>query len=292
MNVARAARQLAEVTREFPGVAYLSLAGGDTEEFYIPHSGGPGDFSTAMKQKYRDRFGGEPPRDPQWADGASGSRYHSVQLQALREYFQEVRDAVKTGNPNLPFWYYIADFMRYQGNALAIQGNVYELSQISDGIYHTDGQQSFTGRQMKLAPQDLLATTFPKKETGIEFDACDLRTDGLPDSESHCGGFAMDRELFYQVTSEFFRRGGSIVHFAMNPNVVELRDEIARLHSEWTRNPAASSQIYNRATKGRHKFQIAPGCFSDGDFPGFWRNHGGSFNEWINVELENNYPSF
>lgn len=220
---------LAEVMQQFSDdVDYISLAYGDTEEFYNPIIRWAGvtpqltGYSTVDREAWTTYSASRgipgtpvqvsPDATDAWATGdywntMTGRIWYDFITKGLSDVHAAFRDAVHNGGGR------VCGFYADAGGTQSAWYMTYRLNKIfegSDVVYSSEGGTKYDLAK-KLFSADVNLGTFPNAEPAIEFDPEDLNTDtdglgyGKPTSSANLLSFG----------TSFFRRGGKIIHFAL-----------------------------------------------------------------------------
>lgn len=233
-KLARTLRHMAQVLAPYADdLVYVSMAYGDTEEYFSPGivrydpwgwteiTGYSAANRAAWREYCRTRGLGEvepPVPDPNqmpgstgqlWANTALGQHWYQFMTLGLREFWTNFQDAIREGSGNrIKVAGFYADVAGAQ-SAWYLTYNLKYIFEGSDIIYSTDGG-NVPELFKKLMATDFNRGTFPQAQAAIEFDPHDLSH-----NNSDAPGTPLNPATLRDYGGSFFRRGGSILHFAM-----------------------------------------------------------------------------
>jgi hypothetical protein len=245
----RTLRHLASVLAPHAAdVVYLSMAYGDTEEYFSPGivrqnpwgwtelTGYSAANRTAWSDYCRTHGLGEvPPPVPDpgrmpwisgqvWTGSPVGRHWYLFMSQGLLEFWANFREAVREGaGGTLNVAGYYADLAGEQ-SAWYMSYDLLGIFEGCDVIYTTEG-----GSQpeliRKLMATDFNRGTFPRAQAAIEFDPNDLSFDN-----GQTADMPLNPASLRDYGGSFFRRGGSLIHLAMSFSDHQIRDLAPALH--------------------------------------------------------------
>lgn len=229
----RAIRHMSQVLAPYASdVVYISMAYGDTEEYFSPgitktnpwrwtEVTGYSEANRAAWTEFTQARGlgtvAPPVPDPSqmpwstrtlWNQTREGRAWYQFMTKGLKEFHVNFRDAVKAGSNGK---IRVAGFYADAGGEQSAWYMSYNLKAIFEGcdiLYSSEGESVSLDR--KLMATDVNAGTFSGALSAIEFDPHDLSVQG-----GHEPGQPLNSDILINYGGSFFRRGGSMLHLAM-----------------------------------------------------------------------------
>jgi hypothetical protein len=155
---------------------------------------------------------------PQPTDGNYNSEIgrdlHRFAGWGLLKLFKGFYDTVKSRNSSIRVLHFISDFGTTQGNNWHLHSSTIPLAlELSDGIYHTDGNFP-SDIWRKIMGIDCIKGTFSQKIAAVEFDPVDLGQGNVP---------GIDGNIGVEWFARAFKHGAEYVHLAMHYDDVEIQ---------------------------------------------------------------------